>query len=321
VTVTGGGGFVGANLIRRLVEDGHEVHALVRPGGTGWRLEEVGSEVRRHEADLRDREAVRRAVAQARPEWVFHLAAYGASSWQRERERILATNLMGLVGLVEAAAAAGAEVVVNSGSSSEYGFKDHAPREDELPEPNSDYAVSKAAATLFCGHAARTTGLRIPTLRLYSAYGPFEEPRRLIPALIVNGLRGRLPPLADPDVARDFVHVDDVVDAYLIAAAGTPDPAGVYNVASGVQTTIREAVEVARRVLGIEAAPDWGTMERRSWDTNVWVGDPGRIRELGWRARLGFEEGFARTAAWLADGTRLRRYEELAGNGTGGRPA
>jgi dolichol-phosphate mannosyltransferase len=311
--VTGAGGFVGANLVRRLLVDGHEVHALTRPGPLPWRLEGVAPALRHHEADLRDGEAVAAAVAGARPEWVFHLAAYGASSWQRERRTILATNLDGLVGLVEACAASGVEVLVNSGSSSEYGFQDHAPGEWELPEPNSDYAVSKAAATLFCRHAARGGGMRIPTLRLYSAYGPFEDPRRLVPALIVHGLRGGLPPLADPEIARDFVHVDDVVDAYLLVArAETREPAPVYNVGTGVQTTLREAVEVARRVMGVDAEPAWGAMERRSWDTTVWVSDPGAIRrELGWRALRSFEDGFAATARWLAgDPALLRRYEE-----------
>jgi dolichol-phosphate mannosyltransferase len=215
------------------------------------------------------------------------------------------TNLVGTANLLEAAAAVGFEAFVNSGSSSEYGYKDHAPAEDELPEPNSIYAVAKAAATMYCRQRARRSGLPVTTLRLYSAYGPFEEAGRLVPRLITEGLRGRLPPLVNPAVARDFVHVDDVCDAYLRAAAASVEPGAVYNVGSGRQTTIAEIVEIVRKLLAVEAEPAWGTMADRSWDTDVWVANPARIKaELGWSPNLDLEQGLARTIAWHRAGGR-----------------
>ena len=126
-------------------------------------------------------------------------------------------------------------------SSSEYGLKDHAPHEDEPLEPNSPYAAAKAEAT---AHALERGAV---VLRLYSAYGPWEEPSRFVPTLLAHALAGRLPPLVSPDVARDFVHVDDVCAAFVLGAGA---PAGrVYNVGSGRQTTVAEVVELARRLL------------------------------------------------------------------------
>src|SRR5262249_24369371 len=151
---------------------------------------------RLHEAPLEDPAAVVRRV---RPEWVFHLAAHGAYSSQTDVRQILQTNVLGTAALVEACLETGFEAFVDTGSSSEYGFTDHAPAEDEAPEPNSHYAVAKASATLFCRHTARSRHVHIPTLRLYSVYGPWEEPTRLIPTLLVRGLDGTLPPLVDPD--------------------------------------------------------------------------------------------------------------------------
>ncbi len=148
----------------------------------------------------------------------------------------------------------------------------------------------------------------MPTLRLYSAYGPYEEPSRLVPTLIREGLRGRLPVLVDPSVARDFVYVDDVVDAFLAAAARSSrdDPGAVYNVGTGRQTTVQEAVEVARRMLDVAVEPQWGTMPNRLWDTSVWVADNRKIcAELGWRPRHTFEEGFRKTVAWFAQNPAL----------------
>ena len=147
-------------------------------------------------------------------------------------------------------------------------------------------------------------------MRLYSAYGPYEEPARFVPALAVNALRGRLPPLVDPKVARDFVYIDEVCDAF-VRAAGAPDvePGAVYNVATGTQTTIADAVAAARAIFEITERPVWGSMPDRAWDTSVWVGDPRKIvSELGWSAAIDFPEGLRRVAEWLSTTPLRPRY-------------
>ena len=189
----------------------------------------------------------------------------------------------------------------STGSSSEYGFKDHAPAESDPLEPNSHYAITKAAATMFCRYTAQSRRAHLPTLRLYSVFGPYEDPGRLLPALILRGLKGELPPLADPNVARDFVYVDDVVEACLLAArVRTPEWGPIYNVGTGVTTTLREVVNVARRVMNIGAEPIWNAMPNRSWDTNVWVSDNRKIgSELHWQYRNNFEAGFRLMLDWF----------------------
>jgi nucleoside-diphosphate-sugar epimerase len=311
--VTGAGGFVGANLARRLLGDGWEVELLVHAGSDRWRLDAIGGDARVHEADVTNAAAVESIVARSRPTHVFHLAAHGAYSWQADDERILGTNVLGTLHVLEAALRHGCEAVVNTGSSSEYGFVDHAPAEDELPVPNSVYAVGKAAATLLAGHLGRGARTRISTLRLYSVYGPFEEPGRLLPALALAALEDRLPPLAGPETARDFVHVDDVVDAYLSAAERAGGGA-VYNVGSGTQTTLAELVAVVGEVFSFTPKPEWGSLPARAWDTSTWVANAARIRaELGWEPRRTLPEGVRALADWLASSLELReRYETAA---------
>lgn len=301
--ITGGTGFIGANLARRLLEDGHRVYLMVRRDCRPWRIESIRDQLCLREVDLADAEGLRRAIGEIRPDWVFHLAAYGAYSYQTDPHQMVQTNILGAVNLLEACIRTGFEAFVNTGSSSEYGFKDHAPSEAEALEPNSYYAVTKASATLACSFLARKHGVHLPTLRLYSVYGPYEEPTRLIPALVVNGLRGELPPLVNPGIARDYVFVDDVVEAYL-AAAGHPgqEPGPVYNIGTGVQTTLQEAVETAKKVLNIGAEPRWGAMSDRHWDTSIWVADSRKIEDrLGWRHRFNFEQGFRLTVRWFHD--------------------
>ena len=252
--VTGAAGFVGANLARRLLADGHEVHLLDRPGSRHWRIDDLIGDVALHEADLEDGDLVTRSIEAARPDWIFHLAARGAYSWQGDAREILRVNVIGTANLLEAATRRGFEALVYAGTSSEYGFKDHAPAEDEAVWPVSPYAVAKVAATLLCRLFAQTSGNRLVTLRLYSTFGPWEEPGRLLPNLIMHGLAGKLPSLVSPDAAHDFMYVDDVVDAFLRAAsAEAVEPDAIFNVGSGVQTTLAEVVAVVRRVLEVES--------------------------------------------------------------------
>ena len=314
VLITGGTGFVGSNLARRLVRDGHRVHLVVRPGHATWRIQPIAGGITLLDADLADGASVERVVAQAQPDWIFHLAAFGAYPHQTDVETMVQTNVRGTCNLVAAALEVGVEALVNAGSSSEYGYKDHAPSEAEPLEPNSSYAWAKASATLFCRHAAHQRGAHMPTLRLYSVYGPYEEPGRLLPSLIASGLRGELPPLVDPRVARDYVYVEDVADAFVRAAERRgPDPGAVYNVGTGVQTSLAEIVEVARRRLGVAGEPRWGSMPNRSWDTDVWVSDIGKIRhDLGWQPATTLEEGFGRFVDWCCATPQVRALYDAA---------
>ena len=303
VLVTGASGFVGSNLVRRLLSDGHHTHALLRPQHQSWRLKDLPGELHRWESDLSSEEELQRLVGRLQPEWIFHLAAYGAYPAQTDASQMVETNLSGTIHLLEAALKNGVQAFVHAGSSSEYGLKDHPPSESEAIEPNSCYAVTKAAASLYCRYAAQRSEAAIRVMRLYSVYGPYEEPTRLMPRLILYGLRGELPPLARPQLARDYVHVDDVVHCLLLAAA-TPDlePGILLNVGSGTQTTLSECVRLARKSLGIEARPEWASMPDRDWDTDVWVADPSKVREaLGWKPEHSLQSGLEQTIRWFRD--------------------
>ena len=306
VLITGGTGFIGSNLTRRVLREGHQAHLLVRPDYKPWRIKEIKNDIHLHMADLIDTEALIDAVAKIRPDWIFHLAVYGAYPFQCDVRQMVQTNIIGTINLLEACLRTDFEAFVNTGTSSEYGHKNYPPIETEFLEPNSNYAVTKGSATLFCCYVAQSQRVHLQTLRLYSVYGPYEESTRLMPTLIRHGLKGELPPLVNPDSAHDFVYVEDAVDAYLLAATNPSQELGaVYNVGTGIQTSLRTVVDVARQVMGIAVEPRWGSMPNRNWDTSIWIADNRKIREtLGWHPRYSFEEGFRLTGEWF------RQYAE-----------
>jgi nucleoside-diphosphate-sugar epimerase len=291
---------VGASLVRYLLSEGHEVAASIRRGGARTRLEGVDSV---YEADIDVRRDVDRVLSFTRPDWVFNLAAHGAYSWQVDRDRIFSVNVRGAFNVLNASLDAGVASLVHAGSSSEYGPRDSAPREEDPLAPATPYAATKAAATTLHTQAAIDSSSRVVTVRLYSIYGPLEDERRFIPTLVRHALGGTLPPLVSPDTPRDFVFIDDACAAFVLAARGATS--AIYNVASGRQSTVGEVVALARELFGVVVEPTWGGMAPRVWDTDVWVGDPTRIeRELGWSARTPLAEGLRSVAAWIASGER-----------------
>jgi nucleoside-diphosphate-sugar epimerase len=115
-----------------------------------------------------------------------------------------------------------------------------------------------------------------------------------------------------PRIARDYVYVDDAVDAFVLAAATDRLPPGaVFNVGTGTQTSLQELVEIVREQFAIEAAPQWGSMPDRHWDTDTWVASPDLIRTtLGWKPATTLDDGIRAFASWLTDDAGVhRRYE------------
>jgi polyisoprenyl-phosphate glycosyltransferase len=300
VLVLGGGGFVGANLVQRLLRARSDVIAVVR-SLPAWRLASLDSS---HllEVDLTNIAAMRQMVEAVRPRTVLDCSAYGAYSFETDSEVIYRTNFNSLVTLVELLDKGLLAAFVHAGSSSEYGSNSAGPSEAAALVPNSHYAVSKAAAALFISYAGKTLGLPIVNLRLYSVYGPLEDASRLVPNLVKYGIEGRYPPFVSPETSRDFVYVGDVCEAFLLAAARlTPELYGdSFNIGSGVRTKIRDLAETALEVFGIEKPAEFGSMQGRAWDLDEWYAAPAKAASLlGWSAATSLADGLRLTADWV----------------------
>ena len=300
IIVTGASGFIGANLFKLLSNQRPDVFA-VEQRGRSWRLADAkaNSVV---QVDLTDRSAVKNLIDTISPKTVFDCVAYGAYSFEQSIDRIYETNFLSVVSLVEMLAIGDIAAFVHAGTSSEYGANSAAPAEDAPVEPNSHYAISKVAISTFLDFMGKQRGFPCVNLRLYSVYGPLEDTSRLIPNLVRKARGGTLPDLVNAETSRDFVYVDDVCEAFVLAAAKM-NPA-LYgqslNIGTGAKTTIADLAAVAKAVFGVEAEPEFGTMSGRTWDLSDWYADPRRAQALlGWQAVTTLEEGLRRASDWV----------------------
>jgi len=257
VLVTGCSGFVGANLMAALARRGVRVIGLDSLSGIDWRTRSL-SGIERVPLDLSLEADVRAFVKDVQPLAIFNCAAYGAYSVQADARRIYDVNVLAVRHLLEAARAVpGFQAFVQAGSSSEYGFNCEAPLESAATEPDSDYAVSKVAATGLLRLYARKHRVPAFALRLYSLYGPLEDFSRLIPRLLDMAEDGKFPPLVNPSISRDFVYVADAVRAFeaVWQRAAQLTPCDVFNIGTGVRTSLRDLVQMVRDLYAMSAQP------------------------------------------------------------------
>lgn len=302
ILITGGSGFVGANLFRLIAKYRRDVYATVLHQ-KNWRLADAPDE-QVIAVDLNDLGATKNLVDSLAPQTVFDCVAYGAYSFEEDPGLIHQTNYQSVVALCSLLAARPLAAFVHAGSSSEYGENSSAPAENAPTEPNSHYAVSKVAAGTYLRYMGKRKAFPCVNLRLYSVYGPLEDTSRLIPNVLRRALSGSYPPFVEPRISRDFVHVDDVCAAFVLAAVKmNPSLYGEsFNIGTGVKTTIGELALLVKKTFDIEGEPQFGDMKDRAWDLPDWFSDPRKAQsELGWTARIGLQEGLLSTAQWVRE--------------------
>jgi GDP-4-dehydro-6-deoxy-D-mannose reductase len=286
--VTGGSGFVGRHLVAELGD-----RAVAPP---------------REELDLLDGEAVRRALADVRPECVFHLAAHAsvARSWEEPAD-VIRDNLAMTVNVLEALRREAPDAIAVVMSSGEiYGPPASLPVDESAPlRPQNPYAVSKAACDLLAGQYTDAHGVRVIRMRAFNQAGPGQSDAYVVGTVTRQAAEAELAGggvvrTGNPDLARDFTDVRDTVRAY-VAAAGLP--ADAYNVCTGRSVTVREIVEHARRAAQVEIRHEVDPARVRAHDVPEVRGSPERLAEAsGWSPAIPLE----RTVADALDYWRAR---------------
>lgn len=244
-------------------------------------------------------------IEREQPSVVINCAAYGAYPSQNDKDRIYAVNFDAVRFLLEAVQKVSRFVAfIQAGTSSEYGMNCAGPSEGAVTIPDSDYAVSKVAATAVTAFYGVKHEVPAWVLRLYSVYGPYEDFSRLLPKLLLCAKEKRLPNLVDPAISRDFVFVDDVckaVDA-LIERVSRLKRGDVYNIGAGTRVSLADLISVVQTTFDVPGKPIWGSMPNRRWDHTDWFSNPSKAKaDLGWRATTSLRDGLMATMRWLED--------------------
>ena len=301
VLVTGASGFLGSHLVRRLVAQEAQVFAIRSSGSaeSPERLAGVIDDIELLEANLRDAWSLNEVVSVARPELVIHQAAFThvGKSFSRIDENIQ-TNIQGTVNLL-LALGGNYERFVNVGSGDVYGDAPVPFQEDGPVRPASPYAVSKYAAERFCRMFNQAYGWPIVCLRPFNVFGPHQSPDRIIPELIISAMSGRDLKMTEGTQTREFMYVDDVVDAFTRALTRPGIDGEVINVCRGEEVSIRELAVTVLDLMGNPVRALFGALPYRP--TEIWrmFGDNSKaLTLLDWKPTTSLADGLTRTIDW-----------------------
>jgi nucleoside-diphosphate-sugar epimerase len=295
VLITGGGGFVGSHVTRRLLAGGCDVAVLASPKSDLWRLADVAARVTVLRSDLAAAVPDLGALTDWRPDTCLHLA------WYAEPGKCLTADvnvplLAGSLRLLDALIKAGCGQVVMAGTCAEYDADVGYFHEDSPTKPLTTYAASKLALGLVARQVAAAAGIRLAWARLFLLYGRYEDERRVVPAVIRALLHGRPFPATLGEQVRDYLHVEDVAAAFCALASQRAD--GVFNICSGEPLTVRRLMETVGELVGRTELIRLGDVPYRAWDPPFLCGDNAKIRGLGWSRRHDLRSGLRDAIEW-----------------------
>ena len=290
VVVTGASGFVGSHLVRRLAGEGMQVGVLIRSNRNVQRIKDVLPRLQVFHADLRDHSSVADALTRFQPECLVHLAWQGVGNRERNDLQQL-ENLSLALNLLRAARAAGCQTYVGVGSQAEYGACRDVISEDTPNNPTTIYGLTKLCHCLQAREFCASAGMRFVWLRLFSSYGPDDDPSWMIPYLVQTLLRGETPSLTLGEQKWDYIHVRDVAGA-ILAVVQNAKASGIYNLGSGDAATLRSTIEYIRDLIDPSLSLGFGQIPYRPDQVMFLQADISRLAaDTGWRPGIRIQEG------------------------------
>jgi nucleoside-diphosphate-sugar epimerase len=291
---------IGINLSQRLAREGHTLFHVCRPSAEKRRTAQLEQTGQLLQGDVTDAASVRAAVGTADPDTVFHLAstAFNAPLPAEEHFRVI---VGGTLNVLEALRESPVRRIVVAGSAAEYGSGSML-REDHPMKPSTILGAAKASASVLVQTFSRLYGIPSTILRLFTPYGPWENPKRLIPHTILSALKGRDVRMTKGDQQRDFIYVDDVVDALMLAANPGVAPGSAFNIGTGTGIPVRDVVEQILGMLGNPVKALFGAVPTRPDEIMEMAADTTRARhDLGWERKTPLAEGLLRSIEWFKE--------------------
>jgi nucleoside-diphosphate-sugar epimerase len=303
VFITGASGFIGANLSHALLPLGAEVHGLVRPGSNRYRLETIQHRIKLWEGDLNNQELTSRYIHNIKPDFIFNCAFPGGhGGTDSENNEMLRTGVNGSYNLLLAAGNNKVRKIIHLGSSTEYGNRIDPCSEEDVLDPVSIRGAAKAVSTILYRQFARENQFPLVILRLFSVFGPWESKTRLIPSACLAALRNRPMQLTSPGFSHDFIFIEDVIQACVLAVEKETAPGAIINIGSGKQHVNETVVKMVEEIGGILMDKTVGTYPLKSIDHTGWVADISKAKKiLGWHPNHDLRGGLEKTFQWWGE--------------------
>jgi nucleoside-diphosphate-sugar epimerase len=302
--VTGGAGFIGSHLTRKLLKDRHHVRVLDNfSTGRKENLSGLNGDLDIQQGDIRDIQAVREAVKNV--DVIFHEAAFVSSPQSLlEPTTCLEVNVHGTELLLEEARKAGVRRIILASSAAVYGDTDQFPTTELSPvQPLSPYAASKAIGEIYAGMYTAAYGMEVVALRYFNVFGPMQSPESEYAAAIPIFIRQILDnkPITifgDGNQTRDLIYVEDIVNANLLAAESNQAPGKVFNICSGEETSILNLIHSLQEIGNTSLDPIFEPA--RQGDIYRSSGDPQLAKDiLGFNPLTSLPQGLSLSMNWM----------------------
>ncbi len=296
VLVTGATGFIGSHLARLAVNEGHSVQALVGPASDRWRVRDIEDRIQFIESDLRELRVSDTSLALDRPDLCVHLAWRGWSGSLAAVEENVTSLSVGLEFMRLVAELRCPRLIV-AGTCLEYDTTYPTLSEGTPVRPGDLYGTCKNAFFQVAQEFSRQAKMEVVWPRIFYSYGPYEDPRRLVPSIVLAVLHGQPAKATGGEQIRDYLHVEDIASAiWTVARTGLT---GAVNIASGISVSVGDVIRQIAELMGRPDLVRLGALPYRKGEPMVIRADASLLRErVGWHPQFDLRSGLRRTIEW-----------------------